>query len=43
MVGGLARVVVSADLVFAGVVLALYLLARESVHRWGRKPRERRQ
>lgn len=39
----MARAVVSADLLLAGVAVALYLLSREAVFRWWRKPRERRQ
>jgi hypothetical protein len=33
----MARSVVTADLILAGVAIALYLLARESVFRWRRK------
>ena len=38
----MAGPVVSADLIVAGVAIALYLLAREWVFRRWRKPRERR-
>jgi len=43
MVGGMAGPVVSADLIVAGVAIALYLLTRECLFRRWRKPRERRQ
>ena len=43
MVGGVARAVVSDDLLLAGVAVVLTLLAREAVFRWWRKPKERRQ
>ena len=39
----MAGPVVSTDLILAGVVLALYLLARESLFRRWRKSKERRQ